>query len=201
MLVKNENIRLAVYMDFFHHHYHWRYKNTTLLILSAAVFLIFADSPAVKFGIERLGEWGYVGAVFAGILSVITFTVAPALVVIYYLSEKLNLLELCLLAGFGSVIGDFIIFNFFKDKVFIELKPILDKLAKRPVMHIFHSPYFTWLTPVVGAIILASPLPDEFGVTLLSASKLKEWHFIILSFVLNSIGILIIIKGAHLILE
>ncbi len=148
-----------------------------------------------------MGEWGYFGAVLAGIFSVITFTVTPAFVVIYYLSEKLNLLELCLLAGFGSVIGDFIIFSFFKDKVFVELKPIVDKLAKKPFLHIFQSPYFTWLTPMIGALIIASPLPDELGITLLSASKLKKWHFIILSFILNSIGIFLIIKGVHLIVE
>ncbi len=183
------------------HYRHWRYKNTTLLLASIAIFIFFADTPFIKSAISHLGEWGYVGAVLAGICSVLTFTVAPALVVLYYLAERLNIFELAVLAGLGSVIGDFLIFSFFKDKVFVELEPIVTRLSQKPFMHIFQSPYFAWLTPVAGALIIASPLPDELGVTLLSASKLKRWHFILLSFTLNTIGVWILINGARLIFD
>mgnify|MGYP000911877739 CR=1 FL=1 len=176
---------------------HWRYKNTVLLIFSIIVFLFLADTPFVHNLIDYLGEWGYFGAVLTGIFAVLTFTAAPALVILYNLSDKINIYELALLAGLGSVIGDFLIFSFFKDKVFIELEPIITRFTERPFMHIFHTPYFAWLTPVIGAIIIASPLPDEMGVALLSASKIKKWQFILLTFMLNSLGLLIIISGAR----
>jgi hypothetical protein len=51
---------------------------------------------------------------------------------------------------------------------------------------------------VFGAVIIASPLPDEAGVSLLSLSKLKNWQFILLSFVLNATGIFIIVTLALL---
>lgn len=181
----------------FSNYQHWHYKNTTLLIVSAIVFLFLANTPFAKTFIAQIGEWGYVGAVITGIFFVMTFTAAPALIVLYYLAERLNPIELALLAGFGSVLGDFIIFNFLKDKVFEELEPIITKISQRPFVHIFKSPYFTWLTPVIGAIIIASPLPDELGVTLLSASKLKKWQFILLTFILNSVGLYLVIIGAH----
>ncbi len=186
-------------MHFIESYRHWRYKNTTLLIFSIFIFILFADSPVIKGAITHVGEWGYVGAVIAGMFSVMTFTVAPALVVLYYLSERLNIIELMLLAGFGSVLGDFLIFSFFKDKVFVELEPIITRLSRRPFMHIFHSPYFAWMTPVAGALIIASPFPDELGVTLLSASKLKKWQFVLLSFVLNSVGLWLLVSGARII--
>lgn len=182
-------------------HPHWRYQNTTLLLLSIIVFFFLADTPFVHQIIERIGDWGYIGAVITGVFAVMTFTTAPALVVLYSLAEKLNPIELALLAGLGSVIGDFLIFSFFKDKVFLELEPIVTRLSNKPFMHIFHTPYFAWLSPVIGAIIIASPLPDELGVTLLSVSKLKKWHFVLLTFVLNSVGLWLIIKAAELIIK
>ncbi len=175
----------------------WRYKNTILLGISVVVFLFLANTVSAQNLINQIGEWGYLGAVLTGIFFVMTFTAAPALVVLYKLAESLNIYELSLLAGLGSVLGDFIIFSFFKDKVFIELEPIVTRFANRPFMHIFKTPYFAWLTPVIGAIIIASPLPDELGVTLLSASKMKKWHFVILTFVLNSAGIFVLIAGAR----
>ncbi len=175
----------------------WRYKNTILLVISIVVFLFLANTELAQQLINQVGEWGYFGAVLTGIFFVLTFTAAPALLVLYELAEKLNIFELSLLAGLGSVIGDFLIFSFFKDKVFIELEPIVTRFANRPFMHIFKTPYFAWLTPVIGAIIIASPLPDELGVTLLSASKMKKWQFIILTFVLNSAGIFVLIAGAQ----
>jgi len=181
------------------HYSHWRYKNSVLLIISIIVVFLVADTNAAREAIQSLGDWGYFGAVIAGIFAVMTFTAVPALIVLYDFSERLNIYELSLLAGFGSVLGDFIIFSFFKDKVFVELEPIVTRLSKRPFMHIFHTPYFAWFTPVVGAMIIASPLPDELGVSLLSASKIKKWQFILLTFFLNSIGLFIIISGARLI--
>lgn len=184
-------------MHFFEHYRHWRYKNSTLLLLSIILFFIFADSPFIASAIKSMGDWGYAGAAIVGIFTVFTFTTAPALTVIYYLSETHNHLELAVLAGIGSVIGDFLIFSFFKNKIIEELEPIITRVSKSPVGHIFHSPYFSWLTPVVGAIIIASPLPDELGVPLLSASKIRRWEFILMSFILNTIGIYLIIKGAQ----
>jgi hypothetical protein len=181
-----------------HKKHHWRYKNITLLAISIVVFFILAETASFKTFIANFGEWGYAGAIITGIFSVMTFTAAPALAVLYAFSERLNPLELSLLAGLGSVVGDFIIFSFFKDTIFTELEPIIEKLSHSPISHIFHSRYFIWLTPVVGALIIASPLPDELGVPLLSANKMKKWHFIILSFILNSLGIWLLLTGTKL---
>ncbi len=182
----------------FKKHYHWRYKNISLLVISVIVFFFLAETASVKTVIANFGDWGYAGAIIAGIFSVMTFTAAPALAVLYTFSEHLNPIELALLAGLGSVIGDFIIFSFFKDTVFTELEPIIEKLSHSPVAHILHSRYFMWLTPVIGALIIASPLPDELGVPLLSANKMKKWHFIILTFILNSLGIWLLLTGVKL---
>lgn len=171
----------------------WQYKNTALLILGLGLFIYFADSHLVQNVINQIGSLGYFGAFIAGIFFVSTFTVVPATYVLYVLADQLNPLEVAIFAGFGALAGDYFIFRFFKDKIFSELKPIFLKLGGNYLIRIFRTPYFAWFVPLVGAAIIASPLPDEAGIGILGISKLKNWQFMLLSFFLNATGILLII--------
>lgn len=174
----------------------WKFRNTILLLLSVILIFIFIDTPFVKNIIHSIGSLGYWGAFLAGVFFVSTFTVAPAGVVLFFLARELNPLIIAVIAGLGAVLGDYLIFRFLKDKIFEELKPIFEKLGGSYFSHLISTPYFAWLAPVLGAIIIASPFPDEIGIGLMGLSKLKNWQFLLISFVLNSVGILIIITLA-----
>src|SRR3989344_1901199 len=177
---------------------HWKLKNTFLLIVSIGILFYFADSAFIKNIIQGIGSLGFLGAFLAGIFFVSTFTVAPASIVLFYLAKELDPLGVVISAGMGAMLGDYIIFRFFKDKVFEELKPIFTKLGGSHISQLFSTPYFAWLAPVFGAIIIASPFPDEIGIGLLGIAKLKNWQFLVLSFILNSLGIFLIISFANL---
>lgn len=133
----------------------------------------------------NLGEMGYLSVFLGGILFVLTFTVASGILILITLADVLPILPLALVAALGSVLGDFIIFNFVRDN-FKKAKPLKTR-------GILSTKYFRWTLPVIGAIIIASPLPDELGVSLLGISKMKANHFILLSFVLNFIGIFFVV--------
>ncbi len=66
------------------------------------------------------------------------------------------------------------------------------KGVRRRFRKIFHLRFFRWLTFLIGGLIIASPLPDELGLTLLGFSKAKTSLFLILSFTFNFIGIILI---------
>lgn len=174
----------------------WQYRNTALLFLGLVIFFYFAKSHVVQSIISQIGSWDYIGAFIVGIFFVSTFTVVPAMYVLYILADKLNPFEVAVFAGLGALLGDYLIFRFLKDKVFDELKPIFLKLGGSYLVRIFRTPYFAWLVPLVGAAIIASPFPDEIGVGILGLSKLKNWQFMLLSFFLNATGIFIIVTLA-----
>lgn len=176
---------------------HWHYKNTALLILSLIIFFTLAETPQVKGIISIIGNFGYIGAFISGIFFVSVFTVAPAAIVLFFLAETLNPLIVALFAGSGAVIGDYLIFRFLRDRVFDEMKPLLLKNGGNLLMKLFKTPYFAWGLPLVGAFIIASPFPDEVGIGLLGASRLKNWQFLLLSFCLNSVGIFLVIIAAR----
>jgi hypothetical protein len=54
-----------------------------------------------------------------------------------------------------------------------------------------------WLLPLVGAIIIASPLPDEPGVAMLGISKIRRWVFTVVVFFLNTIGVYFLMRAAR----
>ena len=175
----------------------WKYKNSTLLVLSLIALFFLADTEIAHAFIIQIGSYGYLGAAITGIFFVSTFTVAPASVILFHLAQDLNPVMIALYAGAGAVIGDLLIFRFLKDGVFDELAPIFKRFEGSYLSMLFKTPYFAWLVPVAGAIIIASPLPDELGIGLLGLSRIKTWQFVGLAFVLNSLGILAVVLLAR----
>jgi len=174
----------------------WHYKNTTFLIISLFVFAYFVKSDFMQYFIKSIGNLGYIGSFLSGMFFVSIFTVAPASVILFDTAKTLNPYLVALFAGIGAVAGDYIILRILKDRVFEELLPLFKKTTNSFLKNIFSSPFFAWLIPLIGAIIIASPLPDELGISLMGISKIKNWQFILITFLLNSIGILVIISLA-----
>ncbi|HYC79507.1 MAG TPA: hypothetical protein VEC17_00600 [Candidatus Binatia bacterium] len=173
----------------------WRFKNTFLLAISIVVLLIFADHAIIRGIISGVSELKFLGLFFSGFFIVSTFTIVPATLVLSEMSNTYGFWETALLATAGAVLGDFIIFRFIRDTVSDELRPIFNLIAKeKHIKALFSSPFFAWLTPVVGAAIIASPLPDEIGLTLLGASRMSNRRFLILVTIIDFIGICLLLS-------
>lgn len=175
----------------------WRFKNTFLLITSLVVFFYLAQTPYVSNIIKLSGNLGYFGSFIAGMFFVSTFTFAPSSVILFQLADRLNPIEVSLLAGLGAMTGDYLIFRFMKDKVFDELLPIVKKIGIRRLNVLYRSPYFAWAFPILGALIIASPLPDEVGVSMMGISKISKWKFLLITFILNAAGIFLVVAIAR----
>ncbi|MBI2309627.1 hypothetical protein HYU89_01895 [Candidatus Collierbacteria bacterium] len=183
-----------------HHNFHWRYKNLILTFISILLAVSISKIESIHQFLAGLGNFGYVSAFIAGGLFVSTFTVAPGAIILFFLAETFTPWEIGLFAGLGAVVGDLTIFKFVKTGLAGEITDIYNHVDTRHhLKKLFHSRYFSWTLPVVGALIIASPLPDELGVTLMGISRLNSLQFLIISFFLNSIGIFLIISGAALI--
>jgi hypothetical protein len=172
----------------------FRYKNTTFFFLSVVfAVLLFRYQPFHAF-LLGLGGAGYIGAFFAGFLFVLSFTVATASVILLVLSERLSPLEVGIFAGLGAMVGDLIIFRFIKDGVAEEVTPLYNSLGGKRITKLLQKKYLKWMLPVIGAIIIASPFPDEIGVALMGVSKIKQYQFLLLTFILNATGIFLLLS-------
>ena len=175
----------------------WKYKNLTLVAISIIFAIILSRFEVFHSFLLNLGNFGYVGAFIAGILFVSTFTVATGVVILLVLAQNLSPIEIGIIAGLGAVVGDFTIFRFIKDNLAKELKLIYDHIdGDHHFKKVLHTKYFSWTLPVIGAIIIASPFPDEIGVSLMGISKMKTHQFILISFLLNAIGIFLVVSAS-----
>jgi hypothetical protein len=98
-----------------------------------------------------------------------------------------------LFGGIGAVVGDMIIFRFVRDRLSEHLMELIKhEGGGKRVRALFRLRSFRWFTALVGGLIIASPLPDELGISLLGCEKMKTSRFIPLSFVFNFLGIFLI---------
>ncbi len=174
---------------------HWHYKNTAFLIISIIFFLTLSKHPAVLSSLNFIKDFGYFGALLSGIFFVYIYTVTPAAVVILHLATTLNPYLVALFSGIGAVIGDYIILRFLKDRIFVELAPLFVHGRLGFIIKLFRTPHFAWVLPIIGAVLVASPITDEVGISLMGMSKLKNWQFLLVTFVLNTLGIFALITG------
>ncbi len=178
------------------HRYH--YKNLTYLGTSLIIALVLFSTETFRNFLYTLGSYGYLGAFIGGIMFVSTFTVSIGTVILLFLAETLNPIEIGLVAGLGAVLSDLTIFHYIRNKGLIsEIKHFFQFFGGDKIFHLVHTKYFSWTLPVLGALIVASPLPDEFGVSLMGISQMKTRNFILLSFILNTIGIFLILSVAR----
>lgn len=177
----------------------YKYKNLTFFVFSVLLAVFISRFEAFHSFLLQLGDFGYLGAFIAGMLFVSTFTLATGAVILLVLAERLSPIEIGIVAGLGAVVGDLTIFRLIKDNLLDEITPLYNAFGGKHVTSVFHSKYFSWTLPVIGAIIIATPFPDEIGVSLLGISKMKTYQFLLLSFILNAIGIFLVVSASAVI--
>lgn len=173
-------------------------KNLGIVFLSVLIAVLLANTDVLKHLLTSIQGFRFIGSFVAGIFFISIFTVAPASVILFELVQTTPIWEVALLGGLGAVAGDFIIFRFIKDKFADEVIFLLKRSKIHKMLGVFRLSAFRWLVPFIGAIIIASPLPDEIGLAMMGLSKVKTSTFVMISFILNFFGILLLallVKG------
>ena len=177
-----------------------KYPKFLLLLLTflIAYFLFYGRTypPLHDFIISI----GYFGTFLAGISFAYGFTAAPATAILLILAKEQNIFLAGFIGGIGALVGDLIIFNFIRYSLEDEIK----KLSKEKIVsYIYHrTPNLLkkYFMPVLAGFVIASPLPDEIGVSLLAASRTISMKvFSVISYMLNTAGIFVILAIGNII--
>lgn len=175
----------------------YEYKHTTLAVLAIMLFILALDSVVIVSIFGFLENLGYVGGFVAGLLSVSFFTAAPAVVLMIDLSTQLEPHWLALVIAIGSTVGDWLALKFYDEKVFSELRPLLKKFRISSLVRLLRYRFTSWALFLVGAFIIATPIPDEVGLSLMGVSKFRKRYILFICFLLNVLGALTVILIAR----
>jgi len=182
--------------------YRFKYPKLTLLILAIALAYLLFRNPDVSGFVSNLGDLRYLGIFIAGLLFPFGFT-APFSVGFFLVLEPENIILSGIIAGLGAMISNLLIFTLirfsFKDEI-ISLEKSLEKMkpvkaAESIMNHTLSRKIKHYLTYIFIGIIIVSPIPDEFGdIILAGMKKVKIWFIALLSFILSTIGIVILLS-------
>ncbi|HLD10472.1 MAG TPA: hypothetical protein VJB89_00160 [Candidatus Nanoarchaeia archaeon] len=171
-----------------------KYPKFVLLFFTFLVaYFIFLERNFLLFH-DFLFSLGYFGVFFVGVFFSYGFTAGPATALLLILAQEQNIFLVGFIAGFGALIGDLLIFKFIRYSFDDEIK----KLSKERLIKSFNRgiPKLVkkYIILVFAGFIIASPLPDEIGVSLLAAfSSFSIRFFLLFSYVLNTAGIFVIL--------
>lgn len=169
-----------------------------LIIFCVSVFLAFLliQSGSVDSFISKVMPIQFLAEFIAGVLFTSFLTTPFSIALFYVLSKSTNPLQIALIGGLGAAIGDILIVSIFRNSFFDDFKTLEKALKLKRAFHFFHHSHFNHLAPLLGILIIASPFPDELGLMMLGASKLKYMQLLILTYILNTAGIFFFSLGA-----
>lgn len=171
-----------------------KYPKLLLLFITFLIaYLLFYERAYPPFH-DFIISIGYAGTFIAGISFAYGFTAAPATAILLLISKEQNLIAAGLIGGLGALVADLFIFSFIR----ISFADEIERISNEKIIKTFNSHLPShikrYLLPVFAGLIIASPLPDEIGVTMLAASKIISTKiFTIVSYILNTAGIFTIL--------
>jgi hypothetical protein len=168
------------------------FRDLAIIIFSILIAVILVKTGTLSGLLGKTGEFKILSGFIAGLFFTSIFTTAPATVALGEIAREGSLFWTVLSGGLGAMIGDLIIFRFVKNDLAQDFSFLIKHSAPKRLVKVFNMKFLRWLTAFLGALIIASPLPDELGLAMMGLTKVKTKIFIPLSFIFNSIGILIV---------
>lgn len=169
----------------------WKNVRRDICILTICLGLTFLFSRTEVFQnlLEIALTMPYLGIFVSGFFFTSVFTIAPAGLLLAKLSLFSGPLTASLIGAAGAVVSDTIIFLFFQKKLKKDIDKAIQSITRRNPLSVFHFEFIKWLNPLLGALVIISPLPDEIGLVLLGFSTITLKKLIFTLFILNTIGI------------
>ena len=173
--------------------YRFKYPKLELLAISfVAAYFIF-QLPEASYFVSNLGALNLLGFFLGGMMFAFGFTTPFA--VGFFLSSSPQYIGLAaLLGGLGAVIGDMAIFKLirfsFSDEFESMKRAHIIKAAEHFAEKEFGKRAMVYLSYALAGFLIASPLPDEAGVTLLAGlTTMRAKKLAVISFFFNTLGI------------
>ena len=173
-----------------------KHPKLVLLVLVIIFAYFIFSKPYVQEPLKNLGETSnYLATFVGGILFTFGFT-TPIAIGIFLTLEPSNLLVAAIIGGLGAVLSDLVILRIIRKTYHAEFNDLKHASLIKRVRNLLHNKmsarFKHYLLYVVAGLVIALPIPDEIGVSMLAGfTHIKQTAFIILSFILHSIGILL----------
>ena len=174
------------------------FKDMVIIVISIIVAIFLANTNLLVNILVSAEGLEILGSFVAGMFFTSIFTTAPAIATLGEIAQTNSVFTVALFGALGAVLGDLIIFRFIRDRLSEHLVEIIKHqgFIKR-TKALFRLKIFRWFTFLLGGLLLASPIPDEVAIGMFSFLHIKTRWFLVISFIFNFLGILLIALVAN----
>lgn len=165
-------------------------RDLIIVAVSIALAVFLVRLGILREFLTRTAGFEILASFTAGIFFTSAFTIIPAGLALSEIAAAGNIFSVAFWGALGAVLGDLLIFFFIRDTFAEDLTGFLKRFKIRFTLESFHLGFLKWMAPLLGGLIIASPLPDELGLTLMGLSKTKVAVLIPIAFCMNFLGIL-----------
>jgi len=168
-----------------------------LIVLTLLAYYLFTQSFVSEL-IEIFNKLGHFGVFLSGMLTSFGFTAAFGIGLLSKINPE-NIWIATLIAGVGATVIDLLIFKIIKlsfmdefkklekTKFFSEIEHLVKKNKSVLIRH--------YLLYIFAGLVLATPLPDEIGVSMLAGlTTIKPFKLAVIGFVFHSIAMFVILS-------
>ena len=173
-------------------------KDIIMIAIGIAIAVFLSRTGIIDSLVSYFKDYYIFASFFAGIFFTSAFTLAPAGIALAHIAQNSPIHGVALWGGLGAMCGDLLLFFFIRDRFTTDLMKSMKPSTVKYIMHSFHFGFMRWVSPALGALIIASPLPDELGITLMGMSRVKIAVLMPIAFVMNVLGIYLLIAFANL---
>lgn len=173
-------------------------RDMVMIAVGIVIAVILSKVGFIDFIVFSLRDYYILASFVAGIFFTSAFTLAPSSIALVHIAEQAPMPSVAIWGGLGAMFGDLLLFLYIRDRFADDLMNAMKPSTVKYILRSLHFGFLKWLSPILGAVIIASPLPDEFGVTLMGVSKIKVAVLMPVAFIGNVLGIYLLIQFASL---
>ena len=171
-----------------------KYPKLSLFIISVILVYFLFSGLAYTPLHNALVFMEYLGTFLAGLLYPYALTSAAGTGILLILAKEQNLLLAGVIAGVGALISDIIIFLFVTHGFSDEVQKLSKETFVRTVNRWIPDSVRVYLLATFACILIASPLPTEIGIMLMTSIKnISIKKFVIIVYILHASAIFIIL--------
>jgi len=173
-------------------------RDIVLLIASIVLAIVLARTGVLDAVLERTAHVRYLDAFVAGAFFTSLFTVAPATVALARLARGGEpFWEIVLIGALGAMVADALILTIIKDTLTEHILAAVRHSRSGRLKYFFRRGKTRLAGTLLGAIVIASPLPDEVGLFLMGLARAGRSITLALTYALNAAGIAAIALAAR----
>ena len=166
-------------------------RDAIIVVLSIVFATWLYHSGALGAILHATEGFGMLRILLVGFFFTSVFTPPLAISAIISLGAIYDPFGIAFFGAFGAMAGDYIMFKFLKSNIADDFDFVLRHTGMKRVVAALHKGHMRWFFTAVGALIIASPIPDEIGLALMGVSRMPNWLFLPMSYSMNALGILV----------